>query len=209
MRSQAVPLPSQTRSFPWWAGLVVGIVAVVIGVLLILSPRTAATYLFWILGIACLVGGVVALASILFRRVSWGWKLLAGIVAIVLGLALISQPLFSAYLVAAMSLWILGAIVIVGGVVLIIMGFSQFFSWAYAVLAAGAVGLRCCRDPGWRRRHRCCAAVEKAPADHDSDLTVPLPVRQGGAGIDLAGDPRLKLLAMPALQLGEAALRPY
>ena len=134
MRSQAVPLPRETRSVPWWVGLVVGILAVVIGVLLILSPTTTANYLFWILGIACLVGGIVALASILFSRVSWGWKLLAGIVAIVLGLALISQPLFSAYLLAAMSLWILGAIVIVGGVVLIIMGFSRFFSWAYAVL---------------------------------------------------------------------------
>jgi uncharacterized membrane protein HdeD (DUF308 family) len=118
MRSQAVPLPSQTRSFPWWAGLVVGIVAVVIGVLLILSPRTAATYLFWILGIACLVGGVVALASILFRRVSWGWKLLAGIVAIVLGLALISQPLLILVSVVGpqRAPWVFGVAAILAGV---------------------------------------------------------------------------------------------
>jgi uncharacterized membrane protein HdeD (DUF308 family) len=111
-----------------------GIVAVAVGVLLILSPTTTATYLFWILGIICLVGGVVAFASILFNRASWGWKLLAGIVAIVLGLALVSQPLFSAYLVAAMALWILGAVVVAVGVVLIIVGFSRFASWAYALL---------------------------------------------------------------------------
>jgi uncharacterized membrane protein HdeD (DUF308 family) len=113
--------------------LLAGILAIVIGVLLIVSPQPTATYLFWILGIVCLVGGVVALVSILFSRVSWGWKLLGGMIGIILGLALISQPLFAAYLAAAISLWILGAIVIVAGVVLIIMGFSRFFPWALAI----------------------------------------------------------------------------
>jgi len=141
MKSQAVPMPQQSRSIPWWTGLLVGILAVAIGVLLILSPTTTAAYLFWILGAVCLIGGVVAFASILFNRASWGWKLLAGIVAIVLGLALVSQPLFSAYLVAAMALWILGAIVIVAGVALIIVGFSGFASWAYALLGVLAVAI--------------------------------------------------------------------
>ena len=135
MRSRAVPLRRESRQFPWWAGLLAGILAVVIGVLLILSPETTATYLFWILGIACLVGGVVALGSILFTRASWGWKLLAGILAIVLGLALISQPLFSAYLVAAMALWVLGAVLVLAGVVPIVLAFSGF-GWWYGILGA-------------------------------------------------------------------------
>jgi uncharacterized membrane protein HdeD (DUF308 family) len=115
--------------------LLAGILAVVIGVLLILSPETTATYLFWILGIACLVGGAVAVGSILFSRASWGWKLLAAILAIVLGLALISQPLFSAYLVAAMALWVLGAVIVLVGVVPIVIGFSGF-GWWYGILGA-------------------------------------------------------------------------
>ena len=48
-------------------------------------------------------------------------KLLAGLGAILLGAAIFSQPLLSAYLLAAMVLWILGATVIVGGIVLILM----------------------------------------------------------------------------------------
>jgi len=138
MRSRAAPLQQKPRSVPWWVGLLAGILAAIIGVLLILSPKTTATYLFWILGIACLIGAVVALGSILFSRASWGWKLLAGIIAIVLGLALISQPLFSAYLVAAMALWILGAVVIVAGVVLIIVAFSGV-GWWYGILGGIAI----------------------------------------------------------------------
>jgi uncharacterized membrane protein HdeD (DUF308 family) len=138
MRSRAVPLPRESRQFPWWAGLLVGILAVVIGVLLILSPETTATYLFWILGIACLVGGVVALGSILFSRASWGWKLLAGILAITLGLALISQPLFSAYLVAAMALWVLGAVLMLAGMLLMVPAFSHM-GWWYGVLGVFVV----------------------------------------------------------------------
>jgi uncharacterized membrane protein HdeD (DUF308 family) len=141
MRSRAAPVQqNKPRSVPWWAGLLAGIIAVTIGVLLILSPETTATYLFWILGIACLIGGVVAFGSILFTRASWGWKLLAGIIAIVLGLALISEPLFSAYLLAAMALWILGAVVAVAGVVLIIMAFSGV-GWWYGILGGLAIAL--------------------------------------------------------------------
>ena len=117
-----------------------GIIAVIIGVLLIISPKTTATYLFWFLGIACLIGSVVAVGSILFNRASWGWKLLAASIALVLGLALISAPLFSAYLLAAMALWILGAVVIVVGVVLIIMAFSDV-GWWYGILGGLAIAL--------------------------------------------------------------------
>jgi uncharacterized membrane protein HdeD (DUF308 family) len=138
MRSRVVPLPQKRRSIPWWVGLLAGIIAAVIGVLLILSPKTTATYLFWILGIACIIGGAVALISVLFNRASWGWKLLAGGIAIILGLGLISQPLFSAYLLAAISLWVLGAVVIVAGVVLMVPAFSHM-GWWYGLVGVLAM----------------------------------------------------------------------
>jgi uncharacterized membrane protein HdeD (DUF308 family) len=138
MRSRAAPVPQSSRRIPWWLGLLAGIVAAIIGVLLILSPKTTATYLFWILGIACILGGAVALVSILFNRASWGWKLLAGGIAIVLGLGLISQPLFSAYLLAAISLWVLGAVVFFAGVVLMVPAFSHM-GWWYGLLGVIAM----------------------------------------------------------------------
>jgi len=127
----------RTESLPWWALLLAGIVLAVIGVLLIVTPRTAATGLFWILGIACIIGGIAFFVSIWFYRASWVWRLLAGLGAILIGLAIISQPLLSAYLFAAMLLWILGAAVIVGGIGLLLWGIS------YAGWVPGIGGVLC------------------------------------------------------------------
>jgi uncharacterized membrane protein HdeD (DUF308 family) len=138
MRSRALPVPRPSRSVPWWVGLVAGVFLVVIGVLLILSPKNTATYLFWILGIAGIIGGAAVLISILFSRVAWGWKLLAGFLAIVVGLGLISQPLFSAYLVAAISLWVVGAILILAGMMLMVPAFSGM-GWWFGVLGVLAM----------------------------------------------------------------------
>jgi uncharacterized membrane protein HdeD (DUF308 family) len=125
----------RTQSLPWWAVLLAGIVLAAIGILLIVTPRTAANGLFLILGTASIIGGIAFFISIWFHRASWVWRLLAGIGAILIGLAIISQPLFSAYLFAAMLLWILGAAVVVGGIGLIIWAFS-YAGWVPGILGA-------------------------------------------------------------------------
>lgn len=130
----------RTQSLPWWAVLLAGILLAVIGVLLIISPAAAATYLFLALGIACAIGGIVFIASIWFDRAGWVWRLLAGLGLILLGLAIFGQPLLSAYLLAAMVLWILGAAAIVGGIVLILMAFS-YAGWKYGLPGALSIVL--------------------------------------------------------------------
>ena len=127
----------RTQSLPWWAVLLAGVILAVIGGLLIVTPRTGATVLFWILGITCVIGGIAFIASIWFNRASWVWRLLAGAGAILLGLAFVSQPIVGAYLFAAMILWILGAAVVVGGVFLILQAFS------YAGWVRGLLGFLC------------------------------------------------------------------
>ena len=89
------------RQAPWWTILLGGIALVIIGVLLIAMPKTAATGLFLVLGGGCVIGGLGCMVSIAFERTQWVSRLLAGAGLIVLGLALSSQPLLSAYLVAA------------------------------------------------------------------------------------------------------------
>jgi uncharacterized membrane protein HdeD (DUF308 family) len=127
----------RTRGVRWWEVLVAGIALAVIGVLLIVTPKTGATYLFLILGAGLIIGGIAFIISIWFDRPAWVWRLLAGIGAILFGLALISQPLLGAYLFAAMLLWILGAGVIVVGVVMILQAFS------YAGWVRGLLGVLC------------------------------------------------------------------
>jgi uncharacterized membrane protein HdeD (DUF308 family) len=128
MRSNAMTMRPAARAVPWWALLLTGFAVVIIGVLLIVSPRVTATNLFLVLGGVCILGGMIALISLAFNRVMWGYKLFGGLAAILIGLALASQPLFGAYLLAAVALWILGVGVLLGGVALVIGGLS-YASW--------------------------------------------------------------------------------
>ena len=123
------------RQVPWWAILLGGIAIVIIGVLLIAMPKTAATNLFLVLGGGCVIGGLGCMVSIAFERTQWVSRLLAGAGLIVLGLALFSQPLLSAYLVAAIALYFLGAAIIIAGIGLILMAFS-YAGWLYGLLGA-------------------------------------------------------------------------
>ncbi len=135
MKSFRAPGQGKSRNVPWWAILLAGIALVIIGVLLIIAPKTAATNLFLILGALCAIGGLGAIVSIAFTRKSWGTRLLAGAGLILLGLALLSQPLLSAYLVAAIILWILGAAIVLVGIFLILQAFS-YAGWLRGVLGA-------------------------------------------------------------------------
>jgi uncharacterized membrane protein HdeD (DUF308 family) len=133
MRSPEVPSRDKPRQVPWWIGVLAGSLAIAVGVFLILSPGTTASYLFLVLGAACIAGAAVALISILFSRAGWGWRLLAAVVAAPLGLAFLSQPLFSAYLAAAITLWLLGVLFLVAGTVSLIVAFSGI-GWWYGIL---------------------------------------------------------------------------
>jgi uncharacterized membrane protein HdeD (DUF308 family) len=128
MRSNAMTMRPAARSIPWWALLLTGFAVVIIGVLLIVSPQVTATDLFLVIGGVCIFGGMIALISLAFNRVMWGYKLFGGLAAILIGLALASQPLFGAYLLAAAALWILGVGVLLGGLALVIGGLS-YASW--------------------------------------------------------------------------------
>jgi len=128
MRSNAMTTRPAARSVPWWALLLTGFAVVIIGVLLIVSPQVTATDLFLILGGVCILGGMIALISLALNRVAWGYRFGGGIAGILIGLALVSQPLLGAYILAAAALWILGVGVLLGGLALVIGGLS-YASW--------------------------------------------------------------------------------
>jgi len=138
MRSNAMTMRPAARSVPWWALLLTGFAVVIIGVLLIVSPKVTATDLFWVIGGVCILGGMIALISLALNRVMWGYKLFGGLAAILIGLALVGQPLFGAYLLAAAALWILGVGVLLGGVALVIGGLS-YASWTPTARGKGGL----------------------------------------------------------------------
>ena len=81
----------------WWLSLLLGIVFVGVGIWLLCRPTEGYIAFSVIFSITVLVSGI---AEILFaitnRHVSsWGWYLVSGIIDIIIGIILISRPMFT------------------------------------------------------------------------------------------------------------------
>ncbi|RPI83005.1 MAG: HdeD family acid-resistance protein [Chloroflexi bacterium] len=91
----------------WWMVLLKGIAAIILGFLLLVSPESTIPVLVLFLGVYWLVTGFISLISLIWNRTQWGWKLFTGILGIIAGLYIISEPLLSAILVpASFALWL-------------------------------------------------------------------------------------------------------
>ena len=103
-----------------WGGfflhLVNGILAIVVGFLLATNPGASAVMLTLLLAMFFMVGGIFRIISALMMRFpSWGWRLLNGVVALVLGILIWEQWPLS-------GLWVIGFFV---GIDLIFSGWSS------------------------------------------------------------------------------------
>src|SRR5919112_1147090 len=83
--------------FPWWLVLLEGIIAALVGLLLLVAPAGGLIVLVEVFGFYLLIGGVFRIASIFVDASSWGWKLLVGILGIVVaGIVVVDHPVWSA-----------------------------------------------------------------------------------------------------------------
>src|SRR5215204_6535769 len=84
------------EALPWWLVLVEGIVAaLLLGFVLLVAPGASLVFLVWLLGIYLLIAGIFRFVGIFLDSSSWGWKLFAGILCLIAGLAILSNPLWS------------------------------------------------------------------------------------------------------------------
>ncbi len=130
----SVPI-TQTQEIPWWAILIQGIFSVLIGLLLLISPGVTTLVLIQFLGFYWLISGIFGLVSIFIDSSLWGWKLFAGILGILAGLAIIQNPLWSTLIVPGILVIILG----VEGMIIGVVGLIQAFSgggWGAGILGA-------------------------------------------------------------------------
>ena len=107
----------------WWIPLVQGIAAVIIGVLLLMNPATTLIGLAIFLGAYWLVGGIFDIIGAFTRRGGdrhWGWALFGGIIAIIAGLLLLSQPLMGAAVLPFVMVIMIAAFAIISGIMNII-----------------------------------------------------------------------------------------
>ena len=117
----------------WWLPLLQGIAALVIGILLITNPTATLVTLVIFLGVYWFIGGIFELVSLFIDRTHFGWKLVSGILGILAGIVIVQNPLWSAILVPATLVWVLGIFGIIIGAIELFRAF-QGAGWGVGIL---------------------------------------------------------------------------
>jgi uncharacterized membrane protein HdeD (DUF308 family) len=132
----------QTKQRPWWLTLIGGILAFIVGAVLLWSPAKTKveTYqlLVAVLGIYWLVEGIFDIVSIFIDHTAWGWKLFIGIVSIIAGGAILMYPIAAALTLPKIFVLVLGIWGLMYGIILLIMAF-QGGGWGAGIL--GVLGI--------------------------------------------------------------------
>jgi uncharacterized membrane protein HdeD (DUF308 family) len=122
-------------SFPWWAVLIQGIFSIIIGILLLAYPGATTLVVIQFIGIYWLVTGIFSLVGIFMDRTMWGWKLFAGVIGIMAGLAIMRHPLWSTFMLPTTMVIFMG----VSGLFIGVAGLIGAFrggGWAAGILGA-------------------------------------------------------------------------
>ena len=113
-------------SFWMWA-LAIGLLDMVAGVIVLLSPglfAAVSTWLFlWLLALAALVGGVVGTVALIAespKRQDWGWLLVGNVLSVVFGILMIVVLVGNPVGTLAAFFWVVGVYAIILGVFLIV-----------------------------------------------------------------------------------------
>jgi len=132
----------ETTQRPWWLTLIGGILALIVGAILLWSPAKTKieTYqiLVAILGIYWLVEGIFDIVSIFIDHSMWGWKLFIGIISIAAGAYILSHPIVAAVALPKIFVLVMGIWGLMYGIILLIMAFRGG-GWGAGIL--GALGI--------------------------------------------------------------------
>ena len=120
---------------PWWVVLLEGILALVIGGLLLLAPERTVTVLIYFLGIFFVIAGIIEIISIFVDRSRWGLKLVIGLLGIIAGMLVLRHPLWSTALAATTLIVILGVYGLFIGASMLVRAFRGE-GWGVGMLGA-------------------------------------------------------------------------
>jgi uncharacterized membrane protein HdeD (DUF308 family) len=122
------------EALPWWLVLVEGIVVALFGLVLLVAPGASLVFLVWLLGIYLLIAGIFRLVGIFLDATSWGWKLAAGILCLIAGLAILGDPLWSTTLASTWLVILVGFLAMLQGAAGLVVAF-QGGGWGMGALS--------------------------------------------------------------------------
>jgi uncharacterized membrane protein HdeD (DUF308 family) len=119
---------------PWWLVLVEGIVVALLGLLLLVAPGASLFFIVQLLGIYLFIAGIFRIIGIFLDSSSWGLKLVAGVLCLIAGLAVLRHPLWSTVGVPAGLVIIVGFLAMFQGAAGLIVAF-QGGGWGMGILS--------------------------------------------------------------------------
>jgi uncharacterized membrane protein HdeD (DUF308 family) len=128
----ATAQPAQPIQQFWWIALLQGIMAIIIGALLVAEPAETFLALLPLIGIYWLVIGILSLVRIFIdRSVPWIWSLITGVIGVLAGIAVLRHPMIAAIMIPTVLVIVLGVQGLVMGVCEIIEGFRGGGAWSF------------------------------------------------------------------------------
>jgi uncharacterized membrane protein HdeD (DUF308 family) len=121
------------EALPWWLVLVEGIVVALFGLILLVAPGASLFFLV-LLGIYLLVAGIFRIIGIFLDSSSWGWKLIAGVLCLIAGVAILSDPLWSTTLASTWLVILVGFLALLQGAAGLVVAF-QGGGWGMGFLS--------------------------------------------------------------------------
>lgn len=125
---------------PRWLVLVEGVLAIIVGLMLLVWPVKAFTTLVFFIGIWWFIDGIFDIVSLLIDRTNWVWKLVMGVIGIIAGLFLIQAPLQGALVLANTYVIIIGILGIIYGAMGLINAF-QGAGWGAGIIGGISIVL--------------------------------------------------------------------
>lgn len=114
----------KTKQAPWWLLLMGGVLSIIIGFLLITSPAKTTYALTVTLAIWWIISGIFSIIGMFFDHSAWLWKLIIGVLGIVAGVLILRNPIAGTIALPAALILLLGIQGLIGGILMLIMGFT-------------------------------------------------------------------------------------
>ena len=122
------------ETLPWWLVLVEGILVVLFGLLLLVAPGASLFFMVQLLGLYLFIAGILRIMGIFLDSSFWGLKLVAGILCLIAGLAVLRHPLWSTIAAPAGLVIIVGFLAMLEGAAGLVVAL-QGGGWGMGVLS--------------------------------------------------------------------------